>query len=665
VHEILCDWKEEAQELLESLLKKAFLDPAMRKIAVTLNFRNHILVQRPLFVVLAGAALWLLFPDATPARAQSASTIPADTLAEIGPSIITAQDLIERIELMPWPGKERPGTRDSAKIHALQSLVAEELLAHEAAAAGLASDSLVLAQAGITERLLVRDELYRREVRAKVSVSEKEILRGLKRYVEQRTLVAFTARDRDAAREIARALSAHSSLDTAVRSLPLSLLRRQDTASVVFGQLEEPIEDVAYALTPLHRSSDPLQTPQGEWVVLSLLASQSSPTAAKTNASERRYYVDQTIRSRKELALARIYVGKILGPQKARATPEVFEELAKALLQVLRSDPDRYRTPKGYSLALTVDTLSIILAKSLTQELIQVPDGGMTLGEILNAWLFMSFYFPSLDEQDFLPRLNGSMREVVAAELMTRQGYRQSLHHSTPVRHDLQLWTKYWMTQVYRRQIAAEVEVTEEEVLQALVESASSFGRAYEVNIREILSDSLKTSLRMLERLLRGEDMAGLARRYSRRMAWAWRGGESGFFPVSEHPELGIQALEADTGKTLGPVASHEGYSLLRVLGKRQIADSGSPSFDSLKSLQRTQLRVEKGEEEVDRRLAAAARTQNVRLYYDRLKSVSIMPSNMVTTRSIGFGGAMKAFPPLTPQWEWMDKSADLRHLLP
>jgi hypothetical protein len=637
----------------------------MHIIAVTLNFRNHILVQGTRFIVLAGAVLLFFPPDAPPARAQSASAIPTDTLAEIGPTIITAQDLIERIELMPWQGKGRPGGRDSAKIRALQSLVAEELLSHEAAAAGLAADSLVLAQSRITERLLVRDELYRREVRAKVSVSEREILRGLKRYAEQRTLVAFTAPDRDAAREIARTLSAHSSLDTASRSLPRSLIRRQDTASVVFGQLEEPIEDVAYALTPLRRTSDPLQTPRGEWVVLYLLASESSPAAAKANATERRYYVDQTIRSRKELAQARLYVGETLGPQKARATPAVFDTLARALLNVLRSDPDRYRTQKGYSLALTVDTISTILATSLTQELIQIQDGGMTLGEVLNAWLFMNFYFPSLDEKDFFSRLNGTIREVVAAELMTRQGYRQSLQHSVAVRHSLRLWTKYWMAQVYRRQIAADVEVTEEEVLQALVERASAFGRAYEVNIREILSDSLRTSLRMLERLLRGEDMAGLARRYSRRMTWAWRGGESGFFPVSDHPELGIPALDADTGKTVGPLAVHEGYSLLKVLGKRQIAGSGAPSFDSLKSLQRSRMRMEKGQDAVDARLAAASRTQNIRLYYDRLKPVSIMPSNMVTTRSIGFGGAMKAFPTLTPQWEWIDKSPDLKHLLP
>ena len=54
-----------------------------------------------------------------------------DTLARVGSSIITERDLLERIELMPWEGKDKPNEYDSSKIKALNSLVAERLLAVE------------------------------------------------------------------------------------------------------------------------------------------------------------------------------------------------------------------------------------------------------------------------------------------------------------------------------------------------------------------------------------------------------------------------------------------------------------------------------------------------------------------------------------------------------
>jgi hypothetical protein len=54
--------------------------------------------------------------------------LPTDTLADIGTAVISARDLLERLELMPFPGKDHPAQHDSAKMLALRALVAEKLL---------------------------------------------------------------------------------------------------------------------------------------------------------------------------------------------------------------------------------------------------------------------------------------------------------------------------------------------------------------------------------------------------------------------------------------------------------------------------------------------------------------------------------------------------------
>ncbi len=47
-------------------------------------------------------------------QTRELSSLPADTLATVGTRAITARDLIERIELMPWAGKDKP-TQDGQR----------------------------------------------------------------------------------------------------------------------------------------------------------------------------------------------------------------------------------------------------------------------------------------------------------------------------------------------------------------------------------------------------------------------------------------------------------------------------------------------------------------------------------------------------------------------
>lgn len=76
-----------------------------------------------------------------PTSAQpSQEVFPRDTLAKVGSTMITGRDLLERIEFMPWRGKDRPSERDSSKIQALNSLMAEKLLAMEAIRRDIGND---------------------------------------------------------------------------------------------------------------------------------------------------------------------------------------------------------------------------------------------------------------------------------------------------------------------------------------------------------------------------------------------------------------------------------------------------------------------------------------------------------------------------------------------
>lgn len=94
-------------------------------------------------------------------RALARRDLARDTLAWVGERGITALDLVERIELMPWQEKASPAAAESAQVHALQSLVGEKLLAAEAEREGLGRTGAIARMRHSLLKALARDALYR------------------------------------------------------------------------------------------------------------------------------------------------------------------------------------------------------------------------------------------------------------------------------------------------------------------------------------------------------------------------------------------------------------------------------------------------------------------------------------------------------------------------
>src|SRR5437870_7370568 len=114
-----------------------------------------------LLLALGAASACLVAP-------RSARTAPADlsrdTLAWVGSRAVTAEDLVRRVELMPWQNPESPGGVDTANVRALEALVAEKLLAQEAERQGVGNGGRIAGMRRALVRALSRDALYRHEV---------------------------------------------------------------------------------------------------------------------------------------------------------------------------------------------------------------------------------------------------------------------------------------------------------------------------------------------------------------------------------------------------------------------------------------------------------------------------------------------------------------------
>jgi foldase protein PrsA len=103
------------------------------------------------------------------------------------------------------------------------------------------------------------------------------------------------------------------------------------------------------------------------------------------------------------------------------------------------------------------------------------------------------------------------------------------------------------------------------------------------VNVAEVLTDSLDLIEKVLNELSNGADIKDLAKRYTERDSLKDKGGEFGFFPITEHGDIGRIASQMKIGNVYGPIKLDEGYSVYQIIGKKEDTTVYTKSYGQVK----------------------------------------------------------------------------------
>jgi len=595
---------------------------------------------------------------------QEREALPQDTLARIGLSAITARDLLERIELIPFPRKYRPSQMDSVKVKVLMALIAEKVLANEAKRKSVSEDVVTKLMHHELENLFIRDELFKREVEANAKPTAEEVIAGMHRFEWKLKVIAFLVRSEAEGEALAKHLRA-SKTKNILEGLRRDLFTEIDTIYIRFGGPDSAYENAAYSIGN-SRVSKPFYSHNLGWSVLYLLDKIMNSESIKMTLDERSRKVDKTLKERYEQDIGERYSLAVLSSKNAVADSNIFNEFADSLIALRREiGPKYYQRDGGYMVTSEmVDVLIYRLKPYLDTTFITITGGNMTLGELLEMFRYENFISKSLEGFSFKMELNEEVKHLVGNELLAREGRRQLLQNSAPVQRDLELWTGYWAACQLYYDVRDSVKVTNEDIVEHLLKTKEIFGRYYEVNVREILTYSQEVMTRIINELQCGNKLAEMVSQYSIRAEWVKNGGESGYFVILQHPEIGFRALLADTGTLVGPVKLKDGYSLFTVLGKRRTKEA-VVGFDTLCRNVRERLTIEKRKQATDRYIAKLAREQQVSIDYKKLKLVRPSSIPMFTQRFMGFGGMMTAIPLLMQQWDWIKEYEQLAKTIP
>lgn len=591
--------------------------------------------------------LFILIISANSLRSQQ---IPTGELAKIGPRSLSAEEYFQRFELSVYPFKDRSGNLPWVKHEFLYSLIAEKLLALEAANHGLTADPMFKKMTRLTEDILLRDKLYKIEVASKVKITEKEILDTynaenivtrfdflfspteagignlvhlLKSGIPFDTLLALQKAD-TSLHGSERVVNAGSADDTV--KLPPELEQRM--ASMNPGEISEPVkgDDGYYIIRKTEHRTNPLPPTPTEWASI-------------------RSRIEKQLRMQKENERAMEFLREVWGTTKAEADPELFRKLYEAVKTVLETQRN---AGAGNRFGLTFTNIAQVeekLREHLQKTLITMPGESISLSSALEKIAFAGFIVDSVGYSHLAVALNEKIRELIQNELLTRYARELRLQDDPSVQRDLQMWQDAWLAALMKDRIWQQFISNPDSIWSYYERHKDDFGPPPQVKIIEVVTGDLQTMEHVIKELSSGISMRELAAKYSIAPNAKTDSGVVGPVQATALGSIGREVLDMEINETRGPFQTPEGYTIFTLLDKKFPSDTAVRSFHDVVENVREQAKPAVYNHLVDDLVERLTRKYGVEINQGLLNSIKVTPIQMFTIRTMGFGGRMTAVP--------------------
>ena len=568
------------------------------------------------------------------------------SIAEVGNLDISLSEFKIRFELTPQVTRPNIAEIDSKKKAFLYSLIAEKLWALEAEQRHL--DTLEIMQTTFQqiEKMFVQDALYRNEIASKVEVSEEELLNGMEKYFTDLEVSVIHSTDS------ADIFMTYNSLNDGAKFDSLYNLQSFPLPDILisFGEMKPDAETELYDLST-GSFSKPIKSNSGWFIFKIKNRIERSYTSEDIDQSLKK--VERIIEKRKTEKYYDQFITAFLKGKKVNVNGSIFWTLNDKISDYLSAKKSKDKIADTSTVYIKGEDLLLLendLNEKLDSNFIEFKNNPITLGEFLRFFSFDGFYTGKTDKETIAAKLNSRVKTFIENELLSREAYRRGLQNNSTVKDEIKIWRENYLAKILKNilvdSLSRNTEVTD-------IKNEPDDSVRYELNIIEILTDSLSVVEKVLNELNAGADIKILADKYNQREETKQTHGEYGFFPEGMHSDIGRIAAQLDVGDVYGPLKVNEGYSVVKLIGKKEInegtsANSGSSNEEKL--LQKKQELMHNYFIEFTSKLAIKF---NVQIDYNLLKNISLKDFKMYTIRQFGFGGTLPAVPLTIPFSEW------------
>ncbi len=577
-------------------------------------------------------------------------------VAKAGNISITAREFLDRYEMTPLFRKQITRMTPSLKLEFLYSLIAEKLWADQAEEMGYDTTAVMKFAMNQYENMFVRDALYRKDIKDKVKVTDKDLLKGLARSETTLKVNYLISKDKKEIYDLYSMLNQGVPFDSVLALRPE---RSEQTSpiTVVYGQMSESLEDTLYHLALGHYTT-PILTPDGYYIfrLTNKIRSSENAASGQNNSVES---IKETVEAIKERKLYQEYFYNFFKDKKVTANAVLLRSLTEKLSDIFAKRKFDFRIDDKDPIFMDVEDVQTLEKEfgpdSLAMNIIDFKEDPMSLDTYIRKLIFLGFSSYKADVPTIASLLSTVTRSMIEHELLAQQGYKEKLNYLPSVQRDLTMWRQNYLTQMLQNQFIDSAKITDSVANAYFKQSNKNDYYPEEVNIVEVLNNNTSVMEKVVAELKKGVDMHKLAMEYTQREWTKKNNGEFGYFPVTKYGKIGEIASTMKVGEIYGPIKLPEGYSIIQLLGKRaSTVDTAKPMGESKQEVIHY-LSMKKEHKAITDYTVYLAKKFGVDINMPLLESIKVTNIEAFGYRYLGFGGRITAVPLMAPNVDWVD----------
>jgi parvulin-like peptidyl-prolyl isomerase len=583
-----------------------------------------------------------------------------DAVVRVGTKIITEREFLERYEFSPGLQRNNKSDTESSKLEFLYTLIAEKLWAQQASALGLDTLEVMKFSRDEFEKMFVRDVLYRKEVTEKIKISDDELLQAFYRNRNRLKVNFIFSEDENEIRNIYSMLTEGILFDSVLIVRP-EFEEQKEPWDVVYGQMESAVEDSLYNLK-VGEFTAPILTPDG-WYIFRLTNKIESLLSSAEDLQKSNLEAEKIIKARKSQKLHLEFFAEFFNDKKVDVNPVLFESLAEKISARFEWKKNNYRISDNNLFSLLAEDVVAIESEfgrnSLKSIFINFDSDPLTLKQFLRILAFDGLAAEEYDIRYIRKLLDTKTRQIIERELLAREGFKRGYNLLPEVQSEVNMWSDNYLSQVLKNKFLDSVSVSDDEVYNYYKQLNKEEKYPQLVNIVEILTDSLEIVNAILQEIKEGKDFKKIAKQYTKREWTKENGGEFGFFPSSLHGNIGKIAAAMEVGEIYGPLKVPEGYSIFKLIDKRDSVTAPPQPYEKFKDKYKRDLLYSKSKLKMDNYTVDLAIKYGVGIDLDLLESIQVTNISSFGLRKLGFGGKITAVPIVAPNVDWVQPWLD------
>ena len=583
-------------------------------------------------------------------RAQS------DIIANVGINELTKEEFRLRYELSPRILSNDLDNNDSLKLKFLYSIVAEKLWAMEAMDKGLTNSNDFNFYFTPIEKLYVRDELFRSEIKDKVKVADDDISKGMSKYVKILQIKALASDDSSSIANFYSYLIKAGSIDSSSKINPDTLIQLSEM-EITFGDLnDEGIEDRLYNLK-INEFTKPIKN-EDNWFIFELENTKSNIPEVSQNKLEDD--VEKIIRNRRTRNLYDDFYKKHFGGFTFKADDNIFIEISEAfydeIISRLNSSPQENTDEKYYLTEQDILNVKGLLGSEFMQnELFNTAYGPVKVYDFLSDLTIVDVSFNEVSQTVVNKVLSSELKRFMQQEYIYQIGVEMGVQYSEDVKVQLELWRDNLLAQIWKNDNNSQIVVTDGEIDQYYNDFFSDSLKVTQLNLQLLTTSDLEQVKVLLDLIENENSFDQIAKEFDSNQS-VYLENISDFSRLKEFGQAMDIITELDTGEIYGPIKTTNGYTLVKVVEKSVIPDSIKQEIHNRRDDIYQKLFYQKLNQLLEDKTIDLANKYGIVISEDFIYSERYSDVNIFAHRYMGFGGRIAAVPFTTPFFRWYYK---------